>query len=348
MQRFSVPVDEYLRRCDGTVAEFERLKQTARSNKPVLVERSHEYGSTIIHSVVTGKPSVVYGNMPNRGAITNLPATAIAEVPTLVDRNGCQHTLVGALPPQLIGYIQPHVTQHELFIRAAMEGRRDHVYQACLFDPLTAATMPADKIVEMCDELITGHGKYLPKLDAKKSLVPTSGKQYRPATAQQLRASWDATRAAVGDDYIKEWRLLGPFKSPKPGKISLAFALIDETKLLANWKSAGKWQRAKADSRGMVSLDQALGQVEWAVAYAYAEITSVHARDCELRCGSDDGIKIWLNGKVVHQNEITRGYAPDTDKAAIHLDAGVNRLVVKIDNYRAGWSFGVAIPKANF
>ena len=36
------------------------------------VHRSQEYGSTIIHSVVTGRPSVVYGNMPNRGAITNL------------------------------------------------------------------------------------------------------------------------------------------------------------------------------------------------------------------------------------------------------------------------------------
>ncbi len=100
------------------------------------VHRSHEYGSTIIHSMATGKPSVVYGNMPNRGAIANLPADAIAEVPTLVDRNGPQLTTVGDLPPQLVGYIQPHVTQHELFIRAATEGRRDHIYQAAMFDPL--------------------------------------------------------------------------------------------------------------------------------------------------------------------------------------------------------------------
>ena len=54
--------------------------------------------------------------------------------------------------------MQPHVTQHELFIRAAMEGRRDHVYQAAMFDPLTAATLTLDQIVEMCDELIAAHG----------------------------------------------------------------------------------------------------------------------------------------------------------------------------------------------
>ena len=98
----------------------------------------------------------------------------------------------------------------------------------------------------------------------------------------------------------------------------------------------------------MLSLKEALGQTKWAVDYGYAEITSVHARDCELRCGSDDGMKIWLNGKVVHQNEIGRAATPDSDKVAIHLNAGVNRLLVKLDNYRNGWSFGVAIPKANF
>jgi alpha-galactosidase len=107
------------------VDEFERMKKFSKSDEPMTVHKSHEYGSTIIHSIVTGTPSVVYGNMPNNGAITNLPDTAIAEVPTLVDRSGLQFTTVGALPPQLIGYMYPHVTQHELFILAAQEGRRD-------------------------------------------------------------------------------------------------------------------------------------------------------------------------------------------------------------------------------
>jgi alpha-galactosidase len=191
IKQYDVPIDEYLRRCDGIVDEFEQMKKFSRTNKPMTVEKSHEFGSVIINSIATGKPSVVYGNMPNRGAISNLPATAIAEVPTLVDRNGCQFTNVGELPPQLIGYMQPHVTQHELFIRAAMEGRRDHVYQACMYDPLTAAKLSLDQIVEMCDELITAHGNLLPKLDSKKSLVPSSGKRFNPPSAKQLRASWD-------------------------------------------------------------------------------------------------------------------------------------------------------------
>src|SRR5262249_39111247 len=156
--------------------EFERMKTFSRSEDPMEVHRSHEYGSTIIHAMTTGTPTVVYGNMPNNGAIASLPDSAIAEAPTLVDRNGCQFTTVGELPPQLIAYRRPAVSQHGLFTRAALERRGDHVYQAAMFDPLTSATMTLDKIVEMCDELIAAHGDLLPRLDGKKPLVPASGK----------------------------------------------------------------------------------------------------------------------------------------------------------------------------
>src|SRR5436305_3486529 len=46
--RYSVPIDEYLRRCDGIVAEFERMKSFSKSAEPMEVHRSHEYGSAII------------------------------------------------------------------------------------------------------------------------------------------------------------------------------------------------------------------------------------------------------------------------------------------------------------
>jgi alpha-galactosidase len=196
VDRYHVPLDEYPRRCDSIIDEFNRMKSFSKSAEKMEVKRTHEYGSTIIHSVVTGKPSVVYGNMPNAGAISNLPATAIAEVPTLIDYNGPQFTTVGELPPQLVAYMQPHISQHELFIRAALEGRRDHVYQAAMFDPLTAAVLPLDKIVEMCDELIAAHGDLLPKLP-KKTLVPTSGRDYPPADIAACHQSWQNVKAAA-------------------------------------------------------------------------------------------------------------------------------------------------------
>ena len=62
-----------------------------------------------------------------------------------------------------------------------------------------------------------------------------------------------------------------------------------------------KWKKATANKKnGFVNLIEALGQHEWCVGYAYTEIESIHARETVLRCGSDDGIKIWINGKLVH------------------------------------------------
>ena len=55
--KFNVPIDEYLRRCDCIVDEFERLKAFSKTDEPIEVRRSHEYGSSIIHSIVTGTPT---------------------------------------------------------------------------------------------------------------------------------------------------------------------------------------------------------------------------------------------------------------------------------------------------
>jgi len=358
IDRYAVPIDEYLRRCDGIVDEFERMRSFSRSDEPMAVHRSHEYGSTIIHSIVTGTPSVVYGNMPNRGAIANLPADAIAEAPTLVDRSGFQFTTVGALPPQLVGYMQPHIVQQELFIRAALEGRRDHVYQAAMFDPLTAATLTLDKIVELCDELIAAHGDLLPRLDAP-TLVPASGKQFGVVDPRELRASWDAAQVKNSSDAIADWHVLGPFfgagtgtpglneptplESDGPGPGPLDIHRLFES----NGKTVG-WKAAAAAKTGFVDLGVHFGNHDNAIAYGYAELESIHARDAVLKCGSDDGIKVWLNGVEILAHDLHRGFNIDSEQAAVHLAAGINRILVKVNNYRHGWGFGLSISKPNF
>jgi len=358
IDKYDIPIDEYLYRCDGIVDEFERMKTFSVSDDPITVHKSHEYGSTIIHSIVTGTPSVVYGNMPNGGAISNLPANAIAEVPTLVDRAGLQFTTVGELPAQLVAYMQPHVAQHELFIQAAMKGRRDHVYQAAMFDPLTAATLTLDQIVDMCDELIAGHGDFLPKLDAP-TLVPTSGKTFGAVDPKDLRKSWDAAQTRAHADAIADWHVVGPFKSPVDGKVALdmptpvdeaitANGAIDLTATYGKNGTSREWKKVTAGKRGAIDLGAAVGQVEYAVAFGYTEVESIHARETVLKVSSDDGIKIWLNGKIVHENEVMRGLNAGADEVPVRLEAGVNRLVVKVDNYKGGWEYLVELPKANF
>lgn len=359
IDEFDVPIDEYLRRCDGIVDEFDRMKLLSKSDEPMEVHKSHEYGSTIIHSIVTGQPSVVYGNMPNNGAISNLPKNAIAEVPTLVDRTGLHFTTVGDLPPQLVAYMQPHVAQHELFIQAALTGRRDHVYQAAMFDPLTAAILTTDKIVEMCDELIAAHGDLLPPLNTPNR-VPTSGRKFGVVDPKELRASWDVAQAKRSEDAIPAWHLAGPFTSDDTTCVNLdLFTELEEVvfrndgvvDLTHSYSTNGipiGWKRVQSGKNGFVDLGLEVGPIEYAVAYAYAEIDSIHARETVLKCGSDDGIKIWLNGKQIHAHDSQRAHTVGSDCINIHLMAGVNRILVKIVNYAAGWGFSVIVPRPNF
>lgn len=162
IEKFNVPLDEYIRRCEDQIAGWYKMRDLFESDAPIEVERSHEYGSLIIHSLETNQRRVIYGNVPNRGLIDNLPQGCCVEVPCLVDKNGIQPTKIGALPPQLAALMQTNVNVQSLTVEAALTQKREHIYHAAMLDPHTAAELSIDQIYDMVDELIAAHGSYLP------------------------------------------------------------------------------------------------------------------------------------------------------------------------------------------
>ena len=163
IERFSVPLDEYPRRCEAQIGGWETLRQTLEDrDAPLEVRRSVEYGSLIVHSMVTGQPRVVYGNVMNHGLIDNLPPDCCVEVPCLVDRQGVQPTRIGTLPPQLAALMQTNINVQALTVEALVTGNREHVYHAAMLDPHTAAELDLDQIWALVDELLTRHGDWLP------------------------------------------------------------------------------------------------------------------------------------------------------------------------------------------
>jgi alpha-galactosidase len=164
VERFKVPLDEYPRRCVEQIAGWEAERTRLEKGESIEVRPSFEYAATIIRSIETGKPRVIYGNVPNDGLIDDLPAGCTVEVPCLVDGNGVQPTRVGALPPQLAALIRTNVNVHELTVEAALTGRRDHVYHAAMLDPHTAAELDLDQIHELVDALLAVHGDWIPEL----------------------------------------------------------------------------------------------------------------------------------------------------------------------------------------
>jgi len=162
--RFNIPLDEYLRRCEDQIAEWEAMRiEFEDRTRPIQVTPSAEYGSLIIHSLETGTPRVAYGNVMNYGLIDNLPDECCVEVPCLVDKNGIQPTRIGRLPPNLAALIQTNVNVQTLAVEAALTCQRDYIYQAAMLDPRTAAELDLDQIWSLVDDLIAAHGDWLPE-----------------------------------------------------------------------------------------------------------------------------------------------------------------------------------------
>jgi len=164
VQRYDIPIDEYIRRCEEADRTWKRSKREMFSDKPIEVHRSHEYCGYIIHAHQTGQPFVIYGNVPNDGLITNLPQGCCVEVSCLVDRNGIQPCYVGDLPPQLAGVIRNTVNVHDLTVEGFFTRKKDHIYQAALFDPHASAELTIDEIYSLVDDLLEAHGKMVPRL----------------------------------------------------------------------------------------------------------------------------------------------------------------------------------------
>ena len=164
IEDFNVPLDEYLRRCVSQIAGWEKLRQQFESGEAeVSVQRSHEYGSRIIHSMETGQERVIYGNVVNEHLIDNLPQGCCVEVPVLVNGNGLQPTRIGSLPPHLAALMQTNINVQSLTVEAALTRKREHIYHAAMLDPHTAAELDLDQIWHMVDELIGAHGDWLPE-----------------------------------------------------------------------------------------------------------------------------------------------------------------------------------------
>lgn len=162
INELNIPLDEYIRRCEVQISEWLALRQDLEGGKPIDVCRSNEYAAGIIHAATTGKPALIYGNVPNAGLIENLPPECIVEVPCHVDRNGIQPIRIGRIPSQLAAVMKLSISVQELTVEAALTGKRDRIYQAALLDPHTSAELSPDEIWRMVDDLIERHGDLLP------------------------------------------------------------------------------------------------------------------------------------------------------------------------------------------
>jgi len=145
------------------------------------------------------------------------------------------------------------------------------------------------------------------------------------------------------EDFVTVWMVSGPYMEKEKDGAALFDIEFPPEK---GDGSEAKWKAVGANN-GQLDMGAITEAGDQRAAYLRTYILSPKAQEARLDMGSDDGIKVWLNGKVVHANNANRGYQANQDRAKIALNEGTNVLLVKITNGGDGWQAGVRVRAAD-
>ena len=161
-----------------------------------------------------------------------------------------------------------------------------------------------------------------------------SGNKFEKPTLQEIVA-------AERKGYLANWEVAGPYlqlgkKSTELFDIPFGPELPDVDVL---------WQPVSIEPQeehsAYINLDKSLFHFDQAVAYLRTEIVSDKQKPARLEIYTDDGVKAWLNGKLIHVNNINRGIPEEPDKVAVTLKEGTNNLMLKVTD--DVWSWGAIV-----
>ena len=162
IRKFDIPINEYIRRCEKQILEWDKQEKDMLSNPKIDNNKSVEYASRVILSMITGKKDIIYGNVLNTNLIPNLPNNSCVEVPCIVQKDDLVPQVVPPLPIHLANLIQTNISVQQLTVEALKTRKKDSIYYAAMLDPHTAGELNLDQIWKMVDELIDAHGSMLP------------------------------------------------------------------------------------------------------------------------------------------------------------------------------------------
>ena len=148
-----------------------------------------------------------------------------------------------------------------------------------------------------------------------------------------VKRAWALRGKPATGAFIQDWLVCGPYTKPglvgAPAFFDVAFGPEKQGEKV-QWKAM-----PRGDQPNLASL---FPGVDNATAYLKATIIAPENCNAALLLGSDDGIKVWLNGAVVFGNNTDRGDMPDQDMAPVELKKGANELMLKITQGGGGWS----------
>jgi hypothetical protein len=145
--------------------------------------------------------------------------------------------------------------------------------------------------------------------------------------------------------FIREWKIIGPFDAPDMSFLQKTYPPEKETDLTRKHKGKNgktvEWMTMETEKTGFMRLENRILPSERGIIYGLVYVQALDEHDTHMLVGSDDGVRIWINGGLIHNNPAYRGCYPDQDHIPVHLEAGWNKLLIKVLQGGGGWGFYV-------
>jgi HEAT repeat protein len=232
--------------------------------------------------------------------------------------------------------------------RAMKAAQRDDEKRKVL-SPL--AKMPHPEALNMAVQSLQNSGLRKEALVAIMGIAPSIAVSHTDAVVSALKKARSAARdektkkkidgylahAGQSVDFITSWKVSGPYKKAKTrgNKIHAIEFAPEKADNNARWSVLPVAYDAKA--LGHLNLNIAPYAGTHRTAYLKTSVYSPQAQKLVLATGSDDSIKVWLNGRQVFSFDEDRSAVIDTDNTEVKLNKGWNSLTLKVTNLAVGW-----------
>ena len=154
---------------------------------------------------------------------------------------------------------------------------------------------------------------------------------------------WQLHQSAEG--LIKNWQVIGPFEYGKGlEEVYPPEKAIQPEAVYPSANGPLAWKKTSTGEDGYLNFLRVFYEHPEdnpadlsAIGYAYAKVESPDDRRIRLTLGSNDGAKLWVNGKVIYNEHIGRGAVADQIFLEADLNKGINHILVKVENLGSNW-----------
>ncbi len=153
-------------------------------------------------------------------------------------------------------------------------------------------------------------------------------------------------------NFISDWWIIGPFNNSNEKGLETIYPPEREFDVNKIYKGTAdhnvKWNSYTNQESGYIDFTKIFHTTENGVVYASRTFNIDEEKSMKIGVGSNDGVRMWLNGKLVLDHKVLRKAEPNQEILTLPFKKGENSVLIKIDQFGGGWGFYFSLLDENY